>query len=50
MSLKVEEELCGMTMKIDAKFEKEWTSQFKIDMRNFRNFDQSNQKSQKYAI
>ena len=26
------------------------TSQFKIDMKNFTNFDQSTQKSQKFAL
>ena len=29
-----------MTLKNDVKFEKELTCQFKIDMRNLRNFDQ----------
>ena len=33
-----------MTMKNDAKFEKELTYQFKIDMRNLLNFDTSAQK------
>ena len=41
MSLKSTEELCIMTMKSDAKFEEELTSQFKIDMRNLMNFDPS---------
>ena len=48
--LKLTGELCVMTMKNHAKFEKELTSQFKIDMSNLRNFDPSNQKSKKYAI
>ena len=39
-----------MTMKNDAKFEKELTCQFKIDMRNLTNFDQRTQKSQKIAL
>ena len=39
-----------MTMKNDAKFEKELTCQFKIDMRNLTNFDRSAQKSQKFAL
>ena len=34
MSLKFTGELCVMTVKTDAKFEEELTSQFKIDMRN----------------
>ena len=32
MSLKLTGELCAMTMKNNAKFEKKMTSQFKIDM------------------
>ena len=39
-----------MTMKNDAKIEKELTCQFKIDMRNLTNFDLSTQKSQKFAL
>ena len=39
-----------MTLKKDAKFEKELTCQFKIDMRNLTNFDLSTQKSQKFAL
>ena len=35
-----------MTMKNDAKFEEELTFQFKIDMRNLTNFNQSTRKSQ----
>ena len=34
----------------DAKFEKELTYQFKIDMRNLTNFDSSTPKSQKFAL
>ena len=34
MSLKFTGELCVMTMRNDAKFEKELTFQFKTDMRN----------------
>ena len=41
MSLKFTRELCVMTMKKDAKFEKELTSS---------NFDSSIQKSQKFAL
>ena len=39
-----------MTMKNDAKFEEELTSQFKISMSNLTNFDSSTQKSQKFAL
>ena len=39
-----------MTMKNDAKFEGELTCRFKIDMRNFANFDPSTQESQKFAL
>ena len=39
MSLKFPVELCVMTMKNDAKFEKELSCQYKIDMRNLTNFD-----------
>ena len=46
MSLKLEEELCVMTMKNDAKFEIELTCHSKIDMRNLTNFNQSTRKSQ----
>ena len=38
-----------MTMKNDAKFQQELTSQFKTDMRNLISFDASNQKSKKFA-
>ena len=41
MSLEFTEELCVMTMKNDTKIEEELTCRFKIDMRNFTNFDQS---------
>ena len=50
MSLKFTGELCVMTIKNDAKFEKELTCQFKTDMKNSTNFDPSNQKSQKFAL
>ena len=39
-----------MTMKNDAKFEKELTCKFKIDMRNLTDIDLSTQKSQKFAL
>ena len=49
MSLKLTGEFCVMAMKNEAKFEKELTCQFKIDMRNLTNFDPSTRKSQKFA-
>ena len=45
MSLKFTGELCVMAMKIDAKFEEELNCQFKIDMRNLKNFDPRTQKT-----
>ena len=48
MSLTFTGQLC--VMKSDAKFEEELTCQFKIDMRNLMNFDQSTQKSQEFAL
>ena len=50
MSLKFTEEFCFMTLKNDAKFEEEFTCQFKTDMRNFTNFDTSTRNSQKFAL
>ena len=50
MSLKFTGELRVMAMKSDAKFEGELTWQLKIDLRNLINFDQSTQKSQKFAF
>ena len=50
MSLKITGELSVMAMKNDAKFEEELTCQFKTNMRNLTNFDQSTQKSQKFAL
>ena len=41
MSLKFTEELCVMTMKNDKKTEEDLTCHFKIDVRNFMNFDPS---------
>ena len=37
-------------MKNDAKFDKELTCQFKIDLKNLTNFDPSTRKSQKFAL
>ena len=39
-----------MTMKNDAKFEDELTRRFKIDMRNWTNFDMSTRKSNRFAL
>ena len=39
-----------MTMKNDAKFEEELTSEFKIDIRNLTTFGPSTQKSKKFAL
>ena len=50
MGLKFTGEFCVNTLKNDAKFEEESTCQFKIDMRNLTNFDQSTRKSQKSAL
>ena len=50
MSLKFTGDFCVITMKNDAKFEEEWTCQFKIDMRILTTFDESTQKSQKFAL
>ena len=48
--LKFKEQLCFMTMTNDAKFEKELTRCFKIDMRNLTNFDPNTPKYQKFAL
>ena len=50
MSLKFTGNLCVKTMKNDAKIEEELTCQFKIEMRNFMNFDLTTQKSQEFAL
>ena len=50
MSLKFTGEMCVMTMKNDAKIEKELTCQFKIDMGNLTNFELNPRKSQKLAL
>ena len=39
-----------MTIKNDAKFEEELTSQFKIDIRNLTKFALSTRKPQKFAL
>ena len=50
MILKLTEELDVMTVKNDTKIEEELTCRFKIDMRNFTNFDPSTQKSKKFVL
>ena len=50
MTLKLTEELCVMTMKNDTKIKEELTYRFKIDMRNFTNFDPSTRKSKKFVF
>ena len=39
-----------MTMKNNTKIEEELTCHFKIDMRNWTNFDTSTRKSPKFAL
>ena len=39
-----------MKMKIDTKIEEDLASRFKIDMRNFTNFDHSTWKSKKFVF
>ena len=50
MSLKITDELRVMRMKISAKFDEDFTCQFKIDIRNLMNFDPSTQKSQIFVL
>ena len=50
MILKLTEELDVMTVKNDTKIEEELTRRFKIDMRNFTNFDSSTRKSKKFVF
>ena len=50
MTLNFTEDFCVMTLKNDAKFEEELTYEFKIDMRNLKNFDPSTRKSQDFAL
>ena len=47
MTLKFTEELYVMTMN-DTKIEEELTCRFKIDIRNFTNFDPSTRKSKNF--
>ena len=50
MTLKFTEELCVITMKNIAKFEKELTFPFKTDMRNLTNLNSSTPKPKKIAL
>ena len=50
MSYKLTEGLQVMTLKYDEKSEEELTCRFKIDIRNFTNFDLRTQKSQKFTL
>ena len=50
MSSKFTGEICVMAMKNDTKFEEELNCQFKIDKKNFTNFDPSTRKSQKFIL
>ena len=50
LSLKFTEELCAIAMKNDTKIEEELACRFKIDMRNFTNFDPSIRKSKKFEF
>ena len=50
MGLKFTNKLCVMTMENNAKYEEELNCQFKIDMRNLRDFDLITSKSQKPAL
>ena len=50
MSLEFTEELGVMTVKNDTKIGGELTCRFKIDMRNFTNFDPSTRKSKKFVL
>ena len=45
ISLKFTDTLCVMTLKNDTNIEKELTCRFKIDLRNFTDFDPSIQNS-----
>ena len=50
INLKFTEDLCVMAMKNDTKIEEEQTCRFKIDMRNFINFDPSTRTSKKFVF
>ena len=48
--LKFTVQLCVMAMKNDAKFEKELTCQFKIDIKNLTNLAQALENLKKFAL
>ena len=48
--LKSTDELSFMKLKRDTKFGEELTYRFKIDIKNFTNFDVSAQKSKKFSL
>ena len=50
MTLKLTVELCVIAMKNDRKIEEELTCRFKIDLRNFTNFEPSARKSKKVVL
>ena len=50
MSFKYTTELCVMTIKNDAKVEKEMTCHFKMNIRHLTDFDPSTQKSKRFAL
>ena len=50
MNFKYTGELCVMAMKNDAKFEKELTCQFKIDIKNLTNLAQALENLKKFSL
>ena len=50
MTLKFTKELYAMTMKNNTKIEEELACRFKIDMKNFTNFDPGTRKSKKFVF
>ena len=50
MSQKFTKELCVITLKYDEKSEEELTCYFKINIRNFTNFDSRTQKYQEFTL
>ena len=50
MSQKFTKELCVITLKYDEKSEEELTYYFKINIRNFTNFDSRTQKYQEFTL
>ena len=50
MNYKLTEEFKVMTLKNDEKSEEQLSGRFKIDIRNFTNFDSRTLKSQKFTL